>query len=119
PARPQRSTLSLHDALPIYDVIGFEMFECRSIFKGDWKLLFMAPPYGYNEWSLFNLREDPRELEDLKEREPAKFAELKAEWEAYAAAVGYIEAGEIKQLDEMSPEDFFQYIGLDTELGND
>ena len=96
-----------------YDVIGFEMFECRSIFKGDWKLLFMAPPYGNNEWSLFNLREDPRELVDLKDREPAKFAELKAEWDAYAAAVGYIEAGEIKQLDEMSPEDFFQYIGLD------
>lgn len=102
-----------------YDVIGFEMFECRSIFKGDWKLLFMAPPYGENEWSLFNLREDPRELVDLKDREPTKFAELKAEWDAYAAAVGYIEAGEIKQLDEMPPEDFFQYTGLDTELGND
>lgn len=92
-----------------FDVVGFEMFECRSIFKGDWKLLFMAPPYGENTWSLFNLREDPRELEDLKDREPAKFAELLAEWEAYAASVGYIEAGTVRQLESMSPEEFFRY----------
>lgn len=102
-----------------FDVIGFEMFECRSIFKGAWKLLFMAPPYGRNEWSLFNLREDPRERIDLKEQEPEKFAELKAEWDAYAAAVGYIEAGEIKQLAGMPPEEFFRYTGLESVLGED
>lgn len=95
-----------------FDVIGFEMFECRAIFKGDWKLLFMPPPYGENEWSLFNLRGDPRELDDLKDREPGKFEEMRAEWDAYAAAVGYIKAGPTKQLDKMSPEEFFQFAGL-------
>ena len=96
-----------------FDVLGFEMMECRAIIKGDWKLLFMAPPYGNNDWHLFNLRDDPREMINLADAEPAKFAELKAEWEAYAAAVGYIEAGRIKQLASMSPEDFFRYEGLE------
>lgn len=95
-----------------FDVLGFEMLECRAIIKGDWKLLFMAPPYGDNDWQLFNLREDPRELENLADLEPAKFAELKADWDSYAAAVGYIEAGEIKQLAHMSPEEFYRFNGL-------
>ncbi|MFA7602294.1 MAG: arylsulfatase [Novosphingobium sp.] len=102
-----------------FDVIGFEMLECRSIFKGDWKLLFMAPPYGENEWSLFNLRDDPREMEDLKDREPEKFAELLADWQAYAASVGYIEAGETKQLAGMTPAEFFSFTGIEMGLGID
>ena len=35
------------------------MIECRAVIKGEWKLLFMAPPYGENEWHLFNLRQSP------------------------------------------------------------
>jgi arylsulfatase len=96
-----------------FDAIGFEMFECRAIAKGDWKLIFMAPPYGKNDWQLFNLREDPREMDDLSGQEPEKLLELQAEWEAYARAVGYIEAGQTKQLEVMPPEDFFLYSGLE------
>lgn len=94
------------------DALGFEMMECRAVIKGDWKLIFMAPPYGENDWHLYNLREDPRELEDLATREPDKFAEMKGEWEAYAKDVGYIAAGEVKQLDLMKPEEFFRFEGL-------
>ncbi len=85
------------------------MMECRAIIKGDWKLLFMAPPYGKNDWHLFNLRHDPREMNNLADKEPAKFTELKAEWQAYAASVGYIEADETRQLERMAPEEFFQF----------
>ncbi len=95
-----------------FDAVGFEMIECRAVIKGDWKLIFMAPPYGENEWHLFNLRDDPREMSNLAAQQPRKFAEMKAEWEAYAAAVGYIEAGEVKQLEGMSPEEFFQFNGI-------
>ena len=95
-----------------FDAVGFEMIECRAVIKGDWKLIFMAPPYGENEWHLFNLRDDPREMTNLAAQQPRKFAELKAEWEAYAAAVGYIEAGEVKQLEGMSPQEFFQFNGI-------
>jgi arylsulfatase len=95
-----------------FDTLGFEMLECRAILKGDWKLVFMAPPYGENDWQLFNLRDDPRELNDLVGQEPEKYLELQAEWQAYARAVGYIKAGPTRQLDRMPPEDFFRYPGL-------
>ena len=88
------------------------MMECRAVIKGDWKLVFVAPPYGENDWHLYNLRDDPRELSDRAGGEPEKFEEMKREWDAYASSVGYIEAGEIKQLEGMSPEDFFKYEGL-------
>lgn len=96
-----------------FDALAFEMLECRAVIKGDWKLLYAAPPYGENDWQLYHLREDPQELRNLAEAEPHKCAELRAEWEAYAASVGYIEAGKVKQLEGMSPEDFFRYSGLD------
>lgn len=95
-----------------FDAIGFEMIECRAVIKGDWKLIFIAPPYGENEWYLYNLNEDPREITNLAAEHPDKLAEMKSEWDAYAKSVGYIEAGEIKQLEGMSPEDFFRYEGL-------
>jgi arylsulfatase A-like enzyme len=98
-----------------FDPIAFEMFECRAVIKGDWKLIFIAPPYGENEWHLYNLREDPREMENLAGRHPDKFAELKRDWDEYARSVGYIEAGEIRQLEGMSPEDFFRYEGLSSD----
>lgn len=107
--------LSGESAAPVRspdDALGFEMMECRAVIKGDWKLVFVAPPYGENDWHLYNLRDDPRELSDRAGGEPEKFEEMKREWDAYASSVGYIEAGEIKQLEGMSPEDFFKYEGL-------
>ncbi len=95
------------------ETVGFEMMECRALMKGDWKVIFMAPPYGENEWRLYNLRDDPRELDDLADREPERFAEMKADWDAYAKSVGYIEAGEVRQLESMSPEEFFQFTGIE------
>ena len=95
-----------------FDVVGFEMFECRAILKGDWKLIFVPPPNGENEWHLYNLRDDPSELTNQAKDQPDKVAELTAEWEAYSASVGYIKAGETKQLERMSPEEFYQYTGL-------
>lgn len=94
------------------DALGFEMIECRAIIKGEWKLIFVAPPYGENDWRLYNLREDPSELTNLAASHPEMLDEMKSEWDAYAKAVGYIEAGEIKQLENMSPEEFFQFTGL-------
>jgi arylsulfatase len=95
-----------------FDPLGFEMVECRAVIKGGWKLIFMAPPYGRNEWHLYNIRDDPREMTNLATAYPDKFAELKSEWDAYARAVGYIEAGDTKQLAGMSPEEFFRFTGL-------
>ncbi|MEA1013000.1 arylsulfatase [Sphingosinicella sp. LY1275] len=110
--KPYLSGESLAPVRGPLDALGFEMVECRAIIKGDWKLIFMAPPYGENDWHLFNLHHDPREMTNLASAEPEKFDELRSEWDAYAAAVGYIEAGEIKQLEGMSADEFFRYTGL-------
>jgi len=73
------------------DAICFEMIECKAVLCGDWKLLWMAPPYGEGKaWQLFNLREDPRELDNLAGQLPGKVAQLVAQWTAYAEHVGYI-----------------------------
>jgi arylsulfatase len=95
------------------EAVGFEMVECRALIKGDWKIVFMAPPYGENEWYLYNLRDDPREMDNAASREPDRFAEMKADWDDYARQVGYIEAGDVKQLETMSPEEFFQFTGIE------
>lgn len=93
------------------DAICFEMLECRSVLCGDWKLLWMAPPYGQGErWQLFNLADDPRELDDLAARRPDKLAELEAQWEAYAQYVGYIQADGTSAVQQLGSIDrFFQH----------
>jgi arylsulfatase A-like enzyme len=113
--RSWKAYLTGETQLPIrgaFDALGFEMMECRAIIKNGWKLVFLAPPYGDNDWRLYNLRDDPRELTDLSSAHPQKFEELKSDWASYARSVGYIEAGEIKQLEGMPPEEFFKYTGL-------
>ncbi|WP_207539537.1 arylsulfatase [Sabulicella rubraurantiaca] len=110
--KPYLTGATLNPVRGSFDALSFEMFECRTVMKDGWKLIFVPPPYGENEWHLYNLRTDPREMDNLAEQEPAKFKELMADWEAYAAAVGYIRAGATKQLDVMSPDEFFQYRGL-------
>jgi arylsulfatase len=91
------------------DAIGFEMMECRAVIKGGWKLVFIAPPYGDNDWALYNLKDDPREMNDVAQQQPDKVAELKADWANYAQSVGYIKAGNKRQLAIMTPEQFFTF----------
>ena len=71
-------------------VLGHELMGKRSMRKGDWKLIYLPPPYGTNTWQLFNLTHDPGELEDLAQRHPKKFHELMTQWEQHAQANGII-----------------------------
>ena len=45
---------------------------------------------GFGQWSLFNLRRDPVELDDLADREPAKLAQMVGLWDAYVKRNGVI-----------------------------
>ncbi|WP_210256036.1 arylsulfatase [Chelativorans sp. Marseille-P2723] len=112
--RSWRAFLEMTSRQPIrghYDAVGFEMIECKAVIKGCWKILFMAPPYGKNEWHLYNLCDDPQELTNVADENPDKLAEMLAEWEAYSKAVGYIEASGERVLSTMSPEEFFVRYG--------
>jgi arylsulfatase len=84
------STETYSDQTPI----GLEVAGNSALFKGDYKLTRNTPPYGDNIWRMYNLATDPGETIDLKASDPARFAELMADYEAYAAEVGVLEMPE-------------------------
>ena len=71
--------------------VGAELAGGKWLRKGDYKAIFVPPPFGSGEWQLFNVAKDPGETDDLSEKNPKKMAELKAAWEQYANEVGVIE----------------------------
>ena len=75
------------DALGIHDTdeeIGFEIYGGRAIFMGDWKLVWVWPPYGPGDWELFNIVDDPGESRDLSDDYPEIRARLAEGWDEYA-----------------------------------
>jgi arylsulfatase len=71
--------------------VGYELFGLKAFFVGDWKILWMPPPFGPGEWELFNLREDPAEMNDLSGEYPEKLAEMIAFWESYKEDNGVLD----------------------------
>lgn len=80
-------------------VIGWELFSKRAIRKGDWKIIY--EPYHEvlepritgiktDTWQLYNLAEDPAELNDLSVKNPEKLAEMIAHWEEYVAETNLV-----------------------------
>ena len=73
------------------DWVGWELFGNRAIRQGDWKLLYLLKRAGgTGDWQLFNLREDPAELQDLSKKYPEKRDALLTLWEQYAKTNGVI-----------------------------
>ncbi len=65
------------------DVVGYELGGNAALFKGDYKLIRNRGPVGDNEWHLFNIKLDPSESNDLREQEPERFAQMKADYATY------------------------------------
>jgi arylsulfatase A-like enzyme len=63
--------------------VGYELFGMKAYFVGNWKILWMPKPFGQNDWELFNLKQDPAELNDLSKQNPDKLKEMIALWEQY------------------------------------
>jgi arylsulfatase len=63
--------------------VGYELFGLKAYFDGDWKILWMPEPFGSGAWELYNLKEDPAELNDLSSEHPQKVEDLVALWEQY------------------------------------
>lgn len=70
---------------------GWELNGRRAYHKGDWKIVEANKPWGSGQWELYNLREDRAELNNLVAKEPAKFAELLAGYQAYVKENGVVE----------------------------
>ena len=64
-------------------VMGWELFGRRALRKGDWKIVYLFPPHGQSRWQLFNLKDDPSELNDLAAARPDVLNELLLEWNRY------------------------------------
>ncbi len=63
--------------------VGYELFGLKAYFDGNWKILWMPPPFANGEWELFNLAEDPAETNDLSSEYPEKVGEMVKWWEQY------------------------------------
>jgi arylsulfatase A-like enzyme len=73
-------------------IIGWELFSKRAVRKGDWKALYepfhkvlepRAVGIKTDTWQLYNLADDPVELNDLSEEKPEKLAEMIVHWNEY------------------------------------
>ncbi len=73
-----------------HDALGWELFGRNGLRSGDWKALRIWPPFGPGCWQLFNLREDPTEMNDLAEEEGPRLRQLVAKWHAYAERNGVV-----------------------------
>lgn len=72
------------------EAIGYELSGNQALFKGDLKLIKNIPPVGDGQWHLFDIRQDPGETHDLRERMPAVFHAMQADYAAYAKANGVL-----------------------------
>lgn len=68
------------------DYLGWELFGNRAIREGDWKLLWLCQPAGPNGWQLFNLRDDPAELNDISTAQPKIKERLLQRWDDYSTS---------------------------------
>ena len=66
-----------------HEPIGIEVAGQSALFKGENKLVRNGPPYGDNEWRLYNLKNDPGEIENLAASSPQLFEELMADYKDY------------------------------------
>ncbi|KKK25374.1 arylsulfatase [Aspergillus ochraceoroseus] len=70
---------------------GWELFGCRAIREGPWKAIWMNKPRGKDDWELYNLHEDPSEVNDLSDAEPEILKRLIRHWERYYAETGMVQ----------------------------
>ena len=68
--------------------LGWELFDNKAYRNGDWKIASIQGERGDGQWHLYNLRNDPQELEDVKSQFPEIFDNLKADWQHYAKDAG-------------------------------
>ncbi|MFN5825045.1 MAG: sulfatase-like hydrolase/transferase, partial [Sphingomonadales bacterium] len=70
--------------------IGYELSGNAALFKGRYKLVKNLPPYGDGRWRLYDILSDPGETRDLSAAMPARFAQMQADYAAFAKANGVL-----------------------------
>ncbi|MEQ1689297.1 MAG: sulfatase/phosphatase domain-containing protein, partial [Sphingopyxis sp.] len=70
--------------------LGYELSGNAALFRGSYKLVKNLPPIGDGRWRLFDIESDPGETRNLAAANPALFAEMQADYAAYAARDGVL-----------------------------
>jgi arylsulfatase/uncharacterized sulfatase len=73
--------------------VGMEAASHCALFKGDHKLIRNGKVYGDGIWRLYNLKNDPGEMHDLKAEKPQLFAQMISEYHNYSEKYGVVEMG--------------------------
>ena len=81
------------------DFMGWELFGKQALRQGDWKILYVPsipsrdvrlPVLKPGQWQLYNLADDPAEMNDLALSNPEKLQEMLALWEQYTQEINFI-----------------------------
>ena len=93
-------SLSQSDSVHADDyVMTWELFSKRAVRKGDWRIVYepfhkvLEPREAgikSDTWQLYNIADDPAELNDLSEKEPEKLKEMLAHWVEYVSDTGLV-----------------------------
>ncbi len=75
------------------DSMPFEVSGTAALYRGNWKITRTPAPFDDGEWRLFDLSVDPGETNDLAAEQPELFADMRAEYDRYAADVGVYDFG--------------------------
>jgi arylsulfatase/uncharacterized sulfatase len=72
------------------DAVAFEVSGNAALYRGPYKLVRNAPPWGTGQWELYRYREDPGETRNVMQALPAEAAALEADYSAWANRVGVV-----------------------------
>jgi arylsulfatase A-like enzyme len=76
---------------PADQPIGYEAAGGAALYRGDYKLVRSAPPYGDGSWRLYDIAKDPTETHDLSEAQPQLKDAMLADYAAYVKQNGVVE----------------------------
>ena len=83
------SALADADAPSSHPEQHYSMLGHRGFYRDGWEAVTnhqALTPFGDHEWSLFDVRTDPSQIDDVRDQHPDKVAELVAAWERDAQA---------------------------------
>ncbi len=73
------------------EAVGVEVAGHAALYKNGHKLVRNGPPYGDNVWRLYDIENDPGEMQDLAATDKLLFDNMMKDYEAYAAKVSVLE----------------------------
>lgn len=91
------------------EYLCFEMIEGKSVIKGNWKALYVTPPYGNSVWELYDLHKDPREKHNLATQKPEILKDLVNKWNQYAEEKGYIKTNGKLAIKVLGPKEYYKF----------